>query len=87
MYYLVFVTVISEGFTATVRLKTAVNLVWFLWCLMPLSTLFHYIVAVSFNGGGKWSARRKPAVSHWQTVSFYVLSSTPCHEIGWNSQL
>ena len=26
MYYLVFVTVISEGFTATVRLKTAVNL-------------------------------------------------------------
>jgi hypothetical protein len=44
-------------------------------------------VAVSFNGGGKWSAWRKPAVSHWQTVSYNVLSSTPCHEIGWNSQL
>lgn len=29
MYYLVFVTVISEGFTATVRLKTAVNLFGF----------------------------------------------------------
>ena len=40
MYYLVFATVISEGFTATVRLKTAVNMVWFLWCLMPLSTIF-----------------------------------------------
>ena len=32
----------------------------FLWCLRPLSTIFSYIVAVSFIGGGNRSVRRKP---------------------------
>jgi len=27
-----------------------------LWCLMPLSTIFSYIMAVSFIGGGNRSA-------------------------------
>jgi hypothetical protein len=30
-----------------------------LWCLMPLSTIFSYIVVVSFTGGGNRSTRRK----------------------------
>ena len=31
-----------------------------LWCLTPLSTIFHYIVAVSFIGGGNQNTQRKP---------------------------
>ena len=36
-----------------------------LWCLMPLSTIFHlyYIVAVSFIGGGNRSTQRKPLMT------------------------
>ena len=30
------------------------------WCLMPLSTIFQNIVAVSFIGGGNQSTQRKP---------------------------
>jgi len=44
-----------------------------LWCLMPL---FSYIVVVSFIGGGNRSTWRKPATSHWQTLSHDVVSST-----------
>jgi hypothetical protein len=45
-----------------------------------------YIVAVSFIGGGNQSTR-VPVASHWQTLSHNVVSSTPCHEWGSNSQL
>jgi hypothetical protein len=31
-----------------------------LWYLMPLSKIFHYIVAVSFIDGGNRSNQRKP---------------------------
>ena len=31
-----------------------------LWCLMPLSTIFIYIMAVSFIDGGNRSTRGKP---------------------------
>jgi hypothetical protein len=34
-------------------------------------------VTVSFIGGGTWSTLRKPAASHWQTLSHTVLSCTP----------
>ena len=30
------------------------------WCLMPLSPIFHYIVAVHFIGGGN----HRPVASH-----------------------
>jgi amino acid transporter len=37
-------------------------------------SIFSYIVAVSFFGGGNhW-----PATSHWQTLSHNVISSAPC---------
>jgi hypothetical protein len=40
---------------------------------------FIYIVAVSFIDEGNRSTRRKPStwLSHWQTVSYKVVSSTP----------
>ena len=37
------------------------------WCLTPLSTVFHYITATSFSGGG--SRRESPTMSK-QLVSF-----------------
>jgi hypothetical protein len=46
-------------------------------------------VAVSFIDGGNWSTQRnhRLVASHWQTVSHNVVSSTPRHERGSNSQL
>jgi len=35
-----------------------------LWCLMPLSTIFSYIVAVHFIVGRNRSTRRKPPTCH-----------------------
>ena len=44
--------------------------------------------AVSFTGGGNRSTRRKPTCRRLlTTLSHNVLSSTPCHERGSNSQL
>ena len=37
-----------------------------LWCSMPFSTTFHYIMAVSFIGGGNWNAWRKTWTLSWQ---------------------
>ena len=50
----------------------------FLWCLRPLSTIFSYIVAVSFIGGGNRSVGENhcPVSSHWQTLLHNVVSST-----------
>jgi hypothetical protein len=44
---------------------------------------------LSFIGGGNWSAveNHQPVTSHWQTLSPIIVSSTPCHEQGSNSQL
>jgi len=30
--------------------------------------------------------KHRPAISHWQTLSHNVVSSTPCHDRGSNSQ-
>ena len=48
-----------------------------------------YMVAVRFIGGGNQSTRRKPPTCRKsrQTVSHYVISSTPHHKQGFNSQL
>ena len=50
---------------------------------------FSYIVAVSFIGGGNWSIRRKPPTCRKSltTLSHNVVSNTPTHERGSNSQL
>ena len=45
-----------------------VLLVW--WCLTPLSTIFSYIVAVSFTGRENWSTRRKPQSCHKSLTHF-----------------
>jgi hypothetical protein len=36
-----------------------------LWCLMPLSIIFHFIMVVSFIGGGNRSTWRKLLTSQW----------------------
>jgi len=41
-----------------------------LWCLTPLSTIFSYIVAVSFIGGGNRSTRRKPLTCRKSLTNF-----------------
>jgi hypothetical protein len=51
------------------------NIFWFvffsgLWCLTPLSTIFHYIVAISFIGGGNRSSRRKPPTCRKSLTNF-----------------
>jgi uncharacterized membrane protein len=40
-----------------------------LWCLMPISIIFHFIMVVSFIGGGNRSTRRKLLTSQWQTIT------------------
>jgi len=52
-----FVCVIIDGF-------------WGLWFLTPLSTIFHYIVAVTFIGGGNRSTRRKPPTCRKSLTNF-----------------
>jgi hypothetical protein len=39
------------------------------------------VVGTGVTGENHW-----PAASHWQTFSHYVVSSTPGHEQGSNSQ-
>jgi len=47
-----------------------------LWCLTPLST----------KGIGVSGENHRPVASHLQTLSHNVVSSTPRHEPGSNSQ-
>jgi hypothetical protein len=58
---------------------------------MVFNTTFNniYIVAVSFIGGGNGvpGENHRPVDSHWQIVSHNIVSSTPSHEQGSNSQL
>ena len=56
-----------------------------LWCLTPLSTIFSYIVALSFIGGENWGTWRKPPNCR-KSLSHNVVSSAPCHERDSNSQ-
>jgi len=51
-----------------------------LWCLTSLSTIFQYIVAVSFIGGENRSTRRRPqTLSHNVVSSISRLSGTRTH--------
>jgi len=42
-----------------------------IWCLIPLSTIFHYIVAVSFIDEGNQRTRRKPPTCRKVTDKVY----------------
>jgi hypothetical protein len=48
----------------------------------PLSTVFQL-----YSGEQFFLENHRPAVSHWQTLSHNVVSSTPHHEQDSNSQL
>ena len=54
-----------------------------LWCLTPLSTIFHLyresVLLVEETGVPRENHR--PVASHWQTLSHNVVSSTPRHEL------
>ena len=60
--------------------------------VMVFSTTFNNISATSWCsvllvvGTGVTGENHWPAASHWQTFSHYVVSSTPGHEQGSNSQ-
>ena len=53
-----------------------------LWCLTPLSTIFSYIMAVSFIGGGNLSTLRKPLTCRKSIMGFeltnLVVIGTDC---------
>ena len=48
----------------------------------PFQQYFSYIVAVSFIGGENWSTGEyhRTVASHWQTLSYNVVSSKPKEE-------
>ena len=45
-------------------------LIFDFWCLMPLSTILHYIMVTSFSGGRSRSTRREPPTMGKQLVNF-----------------
>ena len=64
-------------------------MVYGLWCLMSLSTIFQLYGVVSFLEEETRVPRKnyQPVTSHLQTLSHNVVLSTPHHERGCNSQL
>jgi hypothetical protein len=69
---------------------TCTVLVYGVQCYFQQYFSYMYIVVVSFIGGRNWSTPRKPfhrpVACHRQTLSHNVVSSTPRHERGSNSQ-
>jgi len=59
---------------------------------MVFNAIFNTILVISWRSvllvEETWVPREnhRPVASHWQTLSYNVVSSTPCHERGSNSQ-
>ena len=63
------------------------GLVWFMVFNVTFKNINSHIVSVSFIAGGNRSTQRKlPTCRKALTLSHNVVSSTPRHERGWNSQ-
>ena len=68
---------------------TTIGLVWFMvfnGIVNNISVISGRSVLLVEETGAHWENHR-PVTSHWQTLSLIVVSSTPRHEQGSNSQL
>ena len=68
------------------------NIGWVRWFMVFYST-FNNISVISWRSvllveeTGVHGENHRPVASHWQTLSYNVVLSTPCHEGGLNSQI
>jgi hypothetical protein len=52
------------------RVHCSLHMIWFFWCLTPLSVYFNYFMTTSFSGVRSRSTRREPPIMGKQLVNF-----------------